>query len=628
MNLDDYEYNIEIDSNSPRSEQPLKIISKLKPHQLACLYKAIKLEKTGYIKYNIDRTNNEDYFETSELNYKIDFKSNIGIIGDIVGYGKTLTALSIVASVDVNDIHINNVVNRGYNVNDAYSYFTYSRVNNNIIKENIINSTLIIVPRGPVYAQWEKSLKENTTLKFLAISNLNFIKKFLPAYKNNNYLEVIKYFNEYDVVLIKNTTLECLLSYYSNRDTIDRYSGYPIINRWKRIMIDEAHELCSKIPNLYYYQLWLISGSYKHIIYNINAFNKILSKFRNQLSNDIIDLMSIKCKKEFVQNSFRIPAPIEKYYLCKLNKQVNIIKNFISQSVLDKINANDISGAIKELGGKSETENNLIELVSKEIKKDITNKEKEREYVSGLDIPIENKSQRLKNIDSDIAVNKDKLLNLTKRVSEFDNKLCGICIDLIDNPVLLECNHSYCATCLISWMEYKTSNLINNNKNCPECRLQINPDKIIAIVKNKEKECSVENEITVPEQLKKEDMLLHIIKNNPTGKFIIFSNYDNNFMQLISLLRENQITSSELKGHTTHMCNVLDNFQKGNIKVILLNSYFAGSGIDISYATDIIIFHNMGLNKIQAVGRAQRVGRKDYLTIHNLCYEHEMPIET
>ncbi len=58
---------------------------------------------------------------------------------------------------------------------------------------------------------------------------------------------------------------------------------------------------------------------------------------------------------------------------------------------------------------------------------------------------------------------------------------------------------------------------------------------------------------------------------------------------------------------------------------ILLNTFHAGSGIDISFATDVIIFHSMGLYKTQAVGRAQRVGRTDKLFIHNLCYEQEMP---
>jgi ERCC4-related helicase len=72
------------------------------------------------------------------------------------------------------------------------------------------------------------------------------------------------------------------------------------------------------------------------------------------------------------------------------------------------------------------------------------------------------------------------------------------------------------------------------------------------------------------------------------------------------------------------MINVLEKFKNGQIKVILLNTYFAGSGIDISYATDVIIFHAMGIAKHQAIGRAQRVGRTDVLKIHHLYYDHEM----
>ena len=32
----------------------------------------------------------------------------------------------------------------------------------------------------------------------------------------------------------------------------------------------------------------------------------------------------------------------------------------------------------------------------------------------------------------------------------------------------------------------------------------------------------------------------------------------------------------------------------------------------------------MGIDKQQAIGRAQRVGRDNQLVIHNLCYEHEI----
>ena len=72
------------------------------------------------------------------------------------------------------------------------------------------------------------------------------------------------------------------------------------------------------------------------------------------------------------------------------------------------------------------------------------------------------------------------------------------------------------------------------------------------------------------------------------------------------------------------MMNVLNKFKNGDVNIILLNTQYAGSGIDISDATDIIIFHNMGNDKNQAVGRAQRVGRTSSLYIHNLCYSHEL----
>jgi SNF2 family DNA or RNA helicase len=70
--------------------------------------------------------------------------------------------------------------------------------------------------------------------------------------------------------------------------------------------------------------------------------------------------------------------------------------------------------------------------------------------------------------------------------------------------------------------------------------------------------------------------------------------------------------------------NILNNFKYKNTNVILLTTQYAGSGIDISIATDVIILHSMDADKQQAIGRAQRVGRSTPLNVHNLCYEHEM----
>jgi superfamily II DNA or RNA helicase len=613
--------NIEIDENASRAIQPEKILIKLKEHQLACLHKACIMERNGSIQYNITESLLDyynDYMPYTRAAHNTNIKdnvtvnTNIGILGDIVGYGKTLTALAIIASVNVNDIHINNTMNISYCSNRNYGYLSYTTANNNVLKnDNIIKSTLIIVPRGPVYIQWQKCLEQNTTLKFLAIDNVTFIKKHLPEFKNDNFLEIIDFFNKYDVVLIKNTTLDQLFSYYHTNKDIDHMSRIPFIKRWKRIMIDEAHDIMSKISLMYFEYLWLISGTYENILYANRSYSNIIYHMKDAINCDTINLILVKGKKEFVRNSFRIPLPVEKYYACKMNAKLNAIRKFISPEILEKISANDIVGAVRDLGGKSETVDNIIELVCKEIKREILNKEKERSYIESLDIPAENKANRLKNIDNDIEANKEKLNDLTRRICEVNEKLCAICMMDMENPIMLKCTHSYCGQCIVKW--------IDKNMNCPECRQKIDMNNMYAVVK-----CNDKSPAKIKQLSSKEDTLLEIIQKNPNGKYLVFSKYDSSFFNIMQILNANNITSSELKGNTSHMMNVLQRFKSGELKVILLNTNFAGSGIDISYATDVVIFHSMGAAKNQAIGRAQRVGRHDILSIHYLCYEHEM----
>lgn len=600
-------FGIELSDKSPRYHQPQEITVKLKPHQLAGLYKAIKMEQYGKILYEIPETRK---FGTDIVEQKtmIEMKSNIGILGDLVGYGKTLMALSIVAASDLDKIHTNNEMNVSYSNPYNYSYISYSKQNPNILQQNIINSSLIIVPRGPVYVQWEKTIKQMTNLKYVAIENLNFMKKHLPA-ENSSESEIISYFNQFDVVLIKNTTFEVLINRYKGIIVNDKLGQIPIIKRWKRVMIDEAHDLIHSISLLYYEYLWLITGTYLNLLYSIKSYRSLLFNIRDSINYDTIDLLTIKGNRDFVRNSFRIPPPNETTYVCKMPTHINAIKGFVCQNILNKLNANDIEGAIIELGGKMDTQTNFIDLVSNEIRREIRNKEREKEYIESLDIPNENKKMRTKTIQNEIDIKTQKLEDLKNRINEINTKMCSICMYDIENPLILECTHSYCATCIVQWLE--------KSLKCPECRNEINTEKIVSIMKE-----IPEN--PKPKLMDKLHTLINIINKNQRGKFIVFSQYDSTFIDMKDALAENNITFSEMKGNTRHMMNILNNFQNGLLQVILLNTNFAGSGIDISFATDVIIYHTMGLAKQQAIGRAQRVGRNDVLNIHYLCYEHEI----
>ena len=185
-------------------------------------------------------------------------------------------------------------------------------------------------------------------------------------------------------------------------------------------------------------------------------------------------------------------------------------------------------------------------------------------------------------------------------------------MDLLDKPIILKCTHSFCGLCIFNCIK-------NNKSSCPECRADINIDDMTAIDNNKSEIDKNNNK----KLLSKIDTLIQIIKNKPNGKFLIFSKYENCFIKIIDNIILNNITYAELKGNTSHMMNILNDFKNSKIQCILLNTLHAGSGIDISFATDVIIYHSMGLYKVQAIGRAQRVGRNEKLYIHNLCYDEE-----
>jgi hypothetical protein len=605
--------NLELTENDLRSYQPDKIITKLKPHQLTSLYKAIMMENTGEITYKINNFHNYSqlFFDNSNIinpedgETEITLRTNIGILGDKVGYGKTLLGLALIASNKLENIHINPIYMKNFSSHNHYNYLNIS-VSNNLIQKrvNIINTTLVVVPRGPVFIQWEKTILEKTNLKMISITNMNFIKCMLPKYDGKNDRDIINFFESYDLVLIKNTTLKILIDYYH---------GCQFIKNWKRIMIDEAHDIINKIPTyMNYYYLWLITGTYNDI-FTKTGYSHYISGIKELMNKNSIAGIIVKNTNEFIKNSFDIPEPVEKYYLCKLPTNYCIAKRFLNSSVLEKINANDFAGAIRELGGKNETENNIIELVSKDLKRILFNLEMEKTFIQSQDIDDDDKELKINNINVKIEVQKNKINELTERIKSYKDNSCAICMDDVQNPVLLECTHLFCGGCIFTWYNK------NNNRNCPTCRKTIGDfKKITAIVNNDI------SQVKKDEIYSKEDTLLKIIENNINGKFLVFTKIDNGFENFKKKLIDANITFEFLKGTTTQMLNVLERFKNGITKIILLNTQYAGSGIEINCATDVIIFHSMGLDKQQAIGRAQRVGRTTRLNIHNLCYEDEM----
>lgn len=610
----DHAYDILLGPNDPLAAQPPNIRVMMKPHQRAALHKALQMERTGRTSYQL-RNAHEHLMDSIArrrqlFRGKLDIESNVGVIGDMVGYGKTLTALSLIASNPVRDIYRKTKDYYCYHGRN-YSHFTAvcDRVEE-IADDYFIRTTLVIVPRGPVFVQWEKAIREQTNLRVLTIDSLPTIRKNLPPAGSN--IETIRaFFENYDVVLAKATAMKTLMEFYDQP-----YQSQHPIQAWDRIMIDEAHDIISKIPIFSFRFLWLISATYRTLLLrNYSGRSVMAYAIRDILDEERMNLLLLRGSPNFVMQSFNVPAMEEHYYLCAMPANLSAVHSFLTPSVQERINANDIQGAIRELGGHHETETDIVKLVTREIERDIRNKEHELSYVQGLEIEAESRAARVSTIENELVRLRDRYQSLMDRVSALSSKNCPICYDNYADPIMLPCTHVFCGSCLMQWMR--------NGHVCPECRQPIRARGLIAIVQAPV-EASAIPQPEVPSILSKEDTLLKIIRNKAQGKFLVFSKCDYTFFRLMDRLQNEGISHAELKGSTHTMMKTLHRFQEGELQVIMLNTHHAGSGIDISCATDVIMFHSLGEDGVQAIGRAQRVGRTVPLHVHHLCYPQEL----
>jgi SNF2 family DNA or RNA helicase len=609
-------YNIHINATDPVVSQPSEIKLELKPHQYAALHKAIIMERYGAAFYNVENPSQyvQDTYARRMITMQGSMKiqSNIGILADAPGHGKTLIALSIIASTPSRTLNRRNDII--YNYGRSYAQFSaYCEKPEEVLQEKYINTTLVSVPRGPVYIQWMRAIQEQTTLKALCIDSLITIRKYLPA--TNSTFEVVKdFFEQYDLILIKNTALKTLIDYY----TLPYRENF--IVAFDRIIMDEAHDIICKMPIMSFRFMWLISGTYQTLVSRCYGTRYQMSyAIRDIATEERLNLMLVKGERDFVLQSFNIPPPVEHTYLCALPRALSAVQPFLHASVQERLNANDIAGAIAAMGGTGETEDEIINIVTRDLEREIRNKEQEINLYQHLEITQEHRETRLHTLNEDLCKLQDRRQSLLDRVTALEEKSCSICMDNYKNPILLPCTHVFCGECLVSWMQHR------NNISCPECRLAIQSRQLIAIVKEKP-QISSSNVAAVSAIKSKEDTLIDLLNSKPDGKFLVFSRVDSGFWKLEQKLRENNISYSEMKGHTQHMMRVLEQFREGHVRVILLNTYYAGSGIDISFASDVVLFHMMGLDRNQAIGRAQRQGRTTQLHIHNLCYPNEMEI--
>ena len=533
--------------------QPKELKVNLYRHQLASIYQMEKRE--------LDK-------QIIENNVIVD--TNISVNADSTGYGKTLSMVTLVYR---NKMKWDMETPFSHTVTTTYAS---GRIKKTVKEEfDKLDVTLVLASQS-IISQWYEEFKK-TPVSVKMITN----KKEIDTTIIDNY----------DAILVTPTMYNILVSKYSKL-------------AWKRFIFDEpGHIKVSSMNKIIAGFIWLVTATP----------NSIISKHRNCRSSFMYDIIGndsfgyssmcsyllVKNNDEFIKQSFLMPPTNNFYYKC-YNPIYNTVKGFVTTKITQMISAGNIAGAITLLGGG--TTENIAELVKQKKLDEI------EEFKSQIKIlTIQNKKNKVDVLQNKITVLISQIKELEHRYSQILANDCNICLEPISNPVMeSKCQNIFCGSCLLKWLENKTT--------CPLCREHITPDQLIYI-----KQCKLTNIPLKVKQLEtKINTIINLIKNKE-GKFIIFSEWDQTFIPIRNILLTNNIDFIELKGTVKERQTNLNNFKVGNIKVIFLNSQFNGSGINLQEATDIIIYHEMNTSTLnQIIGRANRIGRTQPLSIHHL----------
>ena len=448
-----------------------------------------------------------------------------------------------------------------------------------------------------------------------------------------------------------NTFVDNLKSYSKKLDYISVYEG-PIFDR---VIFDEANSI--KIPRcrIAYGKInWFITSSVENllrpygywsndnsntVVNGIHGSGFIKETFINNSSRKLhrfIQDIYIKNKDTFIVKSFNLPEPIKHIIKCWTPPELKILQGIALPEVIHALNAGDISTAISLTNCNISNQTDIIDTTlhvlqtklntCNQVIEEKTTSINSLELIIQLNNPdedalLELKKQK-KNIKQSLKLynskKKDlefKLNSLKERISDINIKSCPICTSVVENPCLTDCcKNIFCMACYVTALSYSAK------KQCPHCRKPNRDISNLTLFNN----INTAKKDTAPTLPKKLETLIEIIKNKPNGKFLVFSEYNASFLNILNKLKHHEIKYSKLSGSTGRITNIINQFSNDELKVLLLNAKHCGSGLNLQMATDIIIYHKMD-NELeqQIIGRGQRLGRTNTLHIHYLYYEHE-----
>ena len=635
-------YSQELNEDSAKSVTPQWLKTPLLLHQQSALAAALRLETAKTNGLDVDAIAGESVGGKLYTSY--------GILGDRVGSGKSLTALSLVKMPPPPPLY-NEYIVRGNTIlgdgRDVGLLRTRTQVMSGTgMKLKEVSTSLFIIPHA-LMGQWEAYVANDTTLKCC------FIKKRKEA-ELPNLLETIE---QYDALFVSSTMWNSFRAIHHPRNIL-----------WRRVFIDEADSIAittdwDDINGLFY---WFISASWLNLVFAGGAYFNVLSAYTpldetppyvidrvKKLQNNHylqipgcrhVNIVRRMCgisanhstvainaavsqsarlivhsSEEYIKTSFTMPTMTTRKIICATPTNIRVLDSFISREMMEKLNAGDVSGALESLGMNSYTESEITDAVTAAIQKELHNAKVTYEYKKTLEYSTESLKQKA------IEAQEQKIASIESRISAIQERLkrakeqtCPICYCDLTNPSVTPCcQQLFCFACLCESLKRVAS--------CPLCRARIENIKDIKVLGETAAQPQVQEAPKTNSLLNKNDSFVKFMKENPNARVLMFSSYDESFRKLEDSLDAADIKYSMLNGSQLRIAKLLREFKSGKYNVLFLNARNMGAGLNIESATHVMLFHRMSAElESQIIGRANRLGRTNPLEVVYLIHDNEL----
>lgn len=528
--------------------------------------------------------------------------TELGILGNKVGSGKSYCILGLISHVP--QLEIQPVV--------KYQFSNMIYMLDNRKSWVVTGSNLIVVPHHILKTVWEAYLKRTRFSTFVVK------KKHFPI----DYESL----RNYDIVLCSSK----IYNEFINDCTLV----------WSRVVFDEADTInipaCIKPKSRF---TWLVTSSIKNILFPngfywkdegmpmlVRVITKGISRtgfikntcksLESMHANYILNNIIVKFNDAYIDDTLNLPKIHRRDVICKSPYFLHILNGILPENIINLLKADDCDSALAMLGCAVDTKANILKVVNDRCLTKKQNYLAKLVYLESLQLNANETAAHAKRVEA----TKELVSKMDRELAEIGQKIdticdkiqhetCPICMDTSNDLCIFKCcMNIICTKCVKKLM-------IHQHLTCPLCRA---PDNNILKLKTSEKSKSLS-------KLKsKDDQLVEILSEIPDAKILLFATFENTVNKMETFLRESDIGFKKLVGNQHSINHTVNEFNNGDVNILLLNANNHGCGLNLQKATHIIFYHKMASElENQIIGRAQRIGRSTSLNVINLLYEME-----